>query len=202
MNEQSKMRLLGATLAVCVLVIAVLSYNTWDLSKEVSALKAAPPSPATRLAPQTIAPWPDNFDPWSGNWDPGGHFEAARKRMEAMMSNMLPGKSIFSHQGFGLSPAYPRVSMSDTEDEYRITVDVHDGQEVELNTTFENNVLTISGIVKSSSEDNDNNRYSVSHSSARFSQTMTLPDPVDESAMTIDKDDEEIVVVLPKLKDK
>lgn len=202
MNSQSKMRLLGGSVLACILIIAVLSYGIWNLSKEVDQLKTAAPSAATISAPQSVAPWPDNFDPWSGNWDPTGQFEAARKRMDQMMSRMLPGNSIFSNQGFGLSPASPRISMTDAEDEYRIVVNVQGEQDIELNTTLEDGILTISGVVNSSTNDNGPNAYGMSHSSARFSQSVTLSDPVDEAAMTVDQNDEEIVVVVPKLKEE
>lgn len=204
MNTNNKLRALGACVAACILIIAALSYNTWNLSKEVEALKAAPPAAAVspKSSPPLSSTWPDNFDPWTGNWDPSGQFEAARKRMDEMMRSMLPGNSIFSNQGFGLSPASPRVSMTDNENEYRVVVEVHGGQDVELNTKVENDVLTISGVVNSSAQKKGSDATGISHSSARFSQSMTLPEPVDESAMTVDQNDEEIVVILPKINNK
>lgn len=204
MNTQSKMRFLSASVAVCILIIAVLSYNTWNLSKEVETIKAAQPAATLDSASTSplAEPWPDSFDPWSGNWDPTGQFEAARKRMDTLMGSMLPGNSIFSNQGFGLSPASPRVLMKETEDEYLVVVDVHGGQNVELDTQLKSGVLTISGVVNSSSNDEGTNAYAMSHSSARFSQSMTLPEAIDEAAMTVDQSDDEIVIVIPKSKDE
>lgn len=199
MNTHSRIRLLGASVTVCILIIAVLSYNTWNLSKEVDALEVAPPLAEIGSASKLVPSWPDDFDPWSGNWDPTGQFEAARKSMDAMMNGMLPGNSIFSNQGFGLSPASPSISMFDTDDEYRIVVDVQGGPDIELNTQLEDDVLTISGVVNSATEDKASSAYGISHSSAWFSQSMTLPDPVDESSMTVDQSGEKIVVILPKL---
>ena len=192
-------RILGAALTLSLLVIDALSYKTWNLSNEVEELTETPPrsdfSPDSESRPQ----WPENFDPWSGNWDPTGQFTAARKRMDAMMQAMLPGNSIFSHHGFGLSPSSPKVSVIDEEDEYRIVVDMVSGQEVEVNTEMENGVLTISGKINSHSENSSGNVYGRSHATAQFSQSMTLPEPVDESAMKIDQRDDEIVIIIPKL---
>ncbi len=165
MNTQRKVSILSASVVVCILIIGGLSYNTWNLSKEVEAIKTSPPSATldSGLTPQLVAPWPDNFDPRSGNWDPTGQFEAARKRMDEIMGSMLPGNSIFSNQGFGLSPASPRVLMKETEDEYRIVVDVRGGQDVELNTNLEDGVLTISGVVNNSSQESGTDTLSLIH---------------------------------------
>jgi len=226
MNDKIKITPSGFVIALSLVLIIALGIYGWKLNQKVDQLTVqaqenthkqiidkqvlprvpvakniaqAPNKPAVKSLPNSVQ---DRWDPWAGiaadplNIDEA--FAQMQKRMDEMMNRMQPGRSIFNHHGFGLSTSTPKVNMTESADEYKVVVTVPQGQEMELNTTLENNRLIISGKTKRSSENNSADGFSKSVSSSQFSQSMTLAEPVNESAMTTEKQGEDIVIIIPK----
>lgn len=189
MNTEKKTRWLGGLLILCVVAIAAESFFLWDLHKQ-EKMQAA----------QTFsASWPKNWNPWSDKWAPSGQFMQLQKQMNKLMSQMSPGNSIFSHQGFGLSPASPKITMQDEADQYKVIVQVPKGEDVQVNTNMTGNQLTINGKVKESKQQQANNFQGQSLAVSQFSQTMDFPAAIDESKVKIKHDDNRIVITVPKV---
>lgn len=195
MKDQIKFRLLGSLLGVCLISLAVLSYYIYDL-KHNEELQNPYISP---LSPQTIpSPWPKGWYPLHDPWDNSDAFSNMQKRMDAMMSRMLPGGSIFSQQGFGLFMSSPEVIMTETNNAYNIDISVLEGQDIELNAELESGILTVSGKVKNSSENNDDYIQGKSVSISQFSQSLVLSEPINEGGMTIENRDTGMQIRVPK----
>lgn len=196
MEKGKSNRTLMVVAAIGLALIAGLGLYSWQLHQKVQQLE----NEANRFMgglPEMLPDFPArDWDPWTDPWDPSGHFAEMQKRMDELMNRMAPGGSIFSNRGFGLSVSSPEVTMKETADHYEVIVSVPQGQEVELNTELQENQLTISGKMRSIKEDKNNSTKAVVTS--RFSQTVTLAEPTDEAGMTIERQDEKVVVKIPK----
>jgi HSP20 family molecular chaperone IbpA len=167
--------------------------------KVVNVLVASPPQFFTR--PDTNLHYrPDDRDPWANRRGSYRHFSELQKRIDEMMNSMAPGNSIFSNQGFGLSPSSPKITMDESADKYTFFVAVPEGQEVELNTELTGNIFKITGRVRNRLENSSEGMMSRSMSSSQFSQSITLSELIDESGMVIDHKDKEIIITIPKIK--
>ena len=189
MSTNTKNKWLGALLGLCIVAIGIESYYLWSINKRVK----------TTDTQNLSASWPNTWNPWSDNRDPSGQFMQLQKQMNKMMSQMAPGNSIFSHQGFGLSPSSPKISMQDEADQYRVTVQVPKGEDVEVNTNLTGNQLTISGKVKQTQQKQTNSFHGQSLAVSQFSQTMDFPAPIDDSGVKVKHKHNEIVITVPKV---
>ena len=206
MQTDTKFKLLSLLVGLCLALVVGLGYYSWQLSQQLD--EATSRAPATS-APYPLAPlpdpWPKTWDPKLDNWDPSGRFSDLQQMMDDMLGTMSPGRSIFNNQGFGFSQSSPRITMEESANDYTVVVAVPQGQEVELNTELSGNQLKITGKVKNSQEEKANKLFGGTSSyntlsASRFSQTMTLPSDVDEAGMTIEHDDSEITIRIPKIK--
>ena len=222
MNDKLKISLPGFMIVLSLVLVLALGIYAWKLNQKVEQLtvqsqetvhkpikhkQTSAQIPAVQNIAQTpkkpaVKSEPHEWDPWADiatdplNIDKA--FAQMQKRMDEMMDRMQPGRSVFSHHGFGFSTSTPKVNLMESADEYKVVVTMPEGQEVELNTTLENNRLIISGKTKQSSENNSADVYSKSVSSSQFSQSMTLTEPVNESAMTTEKQGDDIIIIIPK----
>ena len=200
MKAQNKIQWLSVSVIICPILIGSLSHYIWTLNNKVESLQTQSSSGAPMLQPSLPEPWPKDWDPWKDPWNSSGNFSALQKRMDEMMNRMMPGQSIFSNRGFGLSQSSPMVTMTESSNEYKVVVTVPEGQEVELNTELTDGVLKISGKVKKSSEESSGGFSAHSQSTSQFSQSMTLGEAINESAMKTEHNENEIVIRIPKNK--
>jgi HSP20 family molecular chaperone IbpA len=196
MNDKAKIQLLSMFLAACVIFIAVLAYFLWDIKNNGGEQHSAMPALSSQAMPK---PWPKDWDPWNDQWDSFEHFTDMQKQMDEMMNRMLPGGSIFSQRGFGLANNSPKVTMQETEEAFEVLVTIPEGQDVELKTDLSEGVLKISGKVKNKLEDHASGLLKKTQSISQFSQSLTLLTPVDEAALTVDRNGREIVIRVPKI---
>jgi len=196
MKAKTRVKCLSVSMVICLVLIGALSYYAWNLNQKIEILQ-------TQVSAGVRVPdrWPKDWDPWSDDWDSSGQFSDLQKQMDDLMNRMLPGQSIFNSQGFGLSQSSPRISINETGKEYTIVVTVPEGQEVELNTELSDKTLKIFGKVSNASQNNGGDVFGRSLSTSQFSQSVTLPEPVVESGLTVDQKKGEIVITIPKKKD-
>lgn len=206
MQTDTKFKLLSLLVGLCLVLVFGMGYYSWQLSQQLDEATSRAPATGTPypLAPLPD-PWPKTWDPKLDNWDPSGRFSDLQKMMDDMLGTMSPGKSIFNNQGFGFSQSSPQITMEESTDDYTVIVAVPQGQEVELNTELSDNQLKITGKIKNSQEGKASRLFGGTGSyntlsASRFSQTMTLPSDVDEAGMTIEHDDSEITIRIPKIK--
>ena len=193
MTKMSKLSWYRASIMVALVLVAGLGFFTWHLHQKVSRWQSETAFLNPDISRQT-------FDPWSNNWDPGGHFAELQKQMDEMMNMMSSPRIPFSpgNLAFPDTAGSPKVEATETSENYKVTVQVPKGEEVKLSTKLDGNTLTISGKVKTTREDSGNDAFASSLAMSQFSQTMTLPGPIDEKGMVVDQGDDEIVVTIPK----
>ncbi len=144
-------------------------------------------------------------DPFSNNWpgfiNPGDSFAEMQQRMDELMNSMTQGFPFFNQEdfGFGFISNGPAVSMTENNEEYRVVVKIPEGQEVEVNTEFTNNSLIVSGSSKSERDENVSGFNSRSMQESRFSQSLYLAAPVDETELNVERTDNEIIITIPKI---
>lgn len=194
MNIDTKVKWLGGLLGLCVIAIAVESYYLWGVEKSSinKSIKAD-----NGLTFSTTLPKLPN--PWFGSWDPNGQLSQMQQQIDKLMGQMSTANSMFDQQRFGPATATLNISMKDEADMYKVVVDVPKGEKVEINTNLSGNKLTIDGEVKQTNERQSNNAREQSLSVSQFSQTMQFPEPVKDSGVKIQRNDNQIVITVPKV---
>lgn len=203
---------------LCLIGMAFLGYHVWQLkSHQQSILDGSSPAlafgstqqhmpPKGQSSPQTnsssgLPTW-DPFDQFN-NSDP---FKNMHQRMQIMLESFAPGNDWFSTSPFNSSPfdslglgtGSPKITSHDKGDHFLVTISLPDGQNMEVNTEIENQQLHIKGKVQLSARANQSNGLSQAFSSSQFSQSITLPEPVDEAAMTVEHNGNQIEIKIPK----
>ncbi len=224
----SLIRLLMAVSAISVFSLVGLGLYTWQLSQEVSALKAASGDSAVSSLINQTQP-----DPLSGSLfgsnpgaasvfgnapsvaDPFQQMEVFRQQMDSMMNSFFgsaspsisgvpgmsntPGHSLFGTDPFvSMGLNQPNLSLRETDSALEVVIPVQDGQQFELTTDVEQDRLTVAGTLSWSSQDSGNGMVSSRRSSSQFSRTIMLPDNVDPAGLTTEHRGDEIVITLPK----
>ena len=213
MEANTKVKWLSAVVGVCLVTIGLLGYYALTTKDKIDSLQAqsdtrlsAPALAFSDPQPGTLNPIinPQIMNPNNGTIGMLGNFQDLQKRMDDMMSRVFSGQSMFNQQDinsfFGPGMSTPEVSITESTNEYQVIVKVPEGQSIELNTEVSDNVLKISGEVKDSTESNNGNMIQKSYSSSHFSQTLSLSEPVIESAMKTEHEGNDIIIHIPKQK--
>ena len=198
MNTKTKVKWLSVLVLICLLLIGPLAHYIWLLKSKNDATQIHLNSNLHALQDPFFSPRSNKIDPLNDHWGASGNFLALQKRMDELMSEMMRGESILSNPSFGHTRSSARVSMNESPEEYKVTVTVAQGEEVELNTELTDGILKISGKVKISSADSITGFMARSQSISQFSQSMVLSEAIDESAMKTEQNDNEIVIRIPK----
>ena len=82
--------------------------------------------------------------------------------------------------------------------EYVVQVDVPEGEEMEFHAEIVDNTLKITGKTKSLIESKTENSIQKSFSSNQFFQSLLLGVNIDEAGMTIEQNENEYIVKIPK----
>ncbi|MGQ9926136.1 MAG: Hsp20/alpha crystallin family protein [Chloroflexaceae bacterium] len=106
-------------------------------------------------------------------WDPFQEAmtlrEAVNRLFEESFVPMLPTRD---------GSFMPALDLSETPDAYIVEMAVPGMKPEDLNVTIENGVLSISGEVKKSSEEQERNYHRIERRYGRFCRTITLPSTV------------------------
>lgn len=202
MKKLQVTHLLGVLVVMCLIAISSLGYYTWTLSNELEHVKKQPAmergSSQNSQSNTSQFPWSDGFEPWINDWHSSEQFTQLQKQLDKMMGSMLPSNSLFSNRVFALSPSSPKITITESAQEYTVVVAVPKGQDVELNTDLSGNTLKISGKISISSGNNNDSSVAQSVSTSTFSQSITLAEDIDESAMSIKRTDNKVVIKIAK----
>ncbi len=111
-------------------------------------------------------------------------------------------------EGFGLAPRIwgtealsefmPRVDVSETAKEVRVSAELPGMDEKDIEVRLERGVLTISGEKKEEKEEKDKSYHRVERSYGSFTRSIALPADVDEGAAKATFKKGVLSVVLPK----
>jgi len=192
MKQENKIRALASIALVSVVLAVGVGFFAWHESRENQQLRA-----------DRADPFADLTQPFTNgqlqSWDPTADIEAMQKQLRRFQKDFSSDQSFFNKFGEGLSAGQPQIDMQETPKDYKFIVTVPKDQDATVNTKVDGYRLSISGEVKS--ENHNDNKWAGSsiQSLQRFSQTVYLPDEVDQSRMTTEKKDNKMIITLPKV---
>jgi HSP20 family protein len=92
----------------------------------------------------------------------------------------------------------PRMDVKETDDRYRLSLDLPGVSKDDVSITVEDNRLTIRGERQGETRSEDENVVRMERSFGRFYRTLRLPESVNEEQITATFDDGVLSVDLPK----
>lgn len=92
----------------------------------------------------------------------------------------------------------PRTDLAETDEAYRMQVDVPGMSKDDININLQNNTLTISGERSSERKEESEEYVRVERAFGNFHRTFTLPDAVDQENIEATYDDGVLTVDIPK----
>lgn len=126
-------------------------------------------------------------------WDP---FQDAMTLREAM--NRLFEESFVPSLPSRNGTFAPALDLSETDEGYFVDVAVPGLKPEDLNITFENGLLTISGEVKQTNEQKERNFHRIERRYGRFSRSINLPSAVRADAIEARLEDGVLHLNVPK----
>ena len=134
----------------------------------------------------------------ANTWDPFDELENLRGLARVLAPrNINNGDDEYSFANSNWAPA---VDIAEDEKEYLIKADLPEVAKEDVNVTFNNGMLTISGERRfEKSEDDEEKKYHrVERSYGHYSRSFRLPDLVDAEALTAEFRDGVLSIHLPK----
>lgn len=193
MNRQRKSKFLQTLLLLSFALIIGLGYHSWQLQQKVDAIES-----------HSMSSW---SLPWGSGADPFSAMRDLQQRMDAWLGSSGLNDPLFHAPS--LSPgllddlslsgvASPKMMIEESSKAYTITIEVPQGKEVEINTSLENNYLSVSGVVKNQDDGVLHGLLGHSTQIMRFTRQFPLADNIDERAMTIDHEEGQMILTIPK----
>lgn len=198
MTKSTKLYVLSACVVLCLAVIAGLGYSTWTLHKKVAEIEKSN-TPTYGVLEPSLPPFTRNNDIWKNFGSMPDDFSQMQTWANEMMENMMSKNPGFNHPGFGALQQAPKIDFEESPNEYKVTIEMLEGEEVELNTEISDDVFTVSGRVKRSGSDEGLRLFSQTQFSSKFSRTFVLDKPVDQAAMEVINENGKTIVRIPKI---
>jgi Molecular chaperone (small heat shock protein) len=117
---------------------------------------------------RSLARWPEDSDP----------FTQLQRRMNSLFDDFF-GRSSPDLWGGKTGAFQPRIDVSETDKEVRITAELPGLDEKDIEVTMANNMLTIKGEKKVEKEEEDGDYYHSECSYGYFDRTIELPQGID-----------------------
>lgn len=198
MTKSTKLYVISACVVLCLFVIAGLGYSTWMLHKKVAELDQSNTSTYGVMDP-SLPPLTGNSGIWKNFGPMPDDFSQMQTWANEMMENMMSRTPGFNQPGFGALQQAPKIAFEESPSEYKATIEMLKGEEVELNTEISDGVLTVSGRVKRSGSDEGLGLFSQTQFSSKFSRIFVLDKPVDQAAMQVINENGKTIVRIPKI---
>jgi HSP20 family protein len=127
-------------------------------------------------------------------WDPFQETLSLREAMNQLFEESVV-RGIPTRNGGTFLPA---LDLSETDEGYMVEVAVPGMRAEDLNLTFENGVLTISGEMKQQNEQHERNYHRVERRFGRFSRSITFPSTVRGDAIEAKLEHGVLTLNIPK----
>jgi len=95
----------------------------------------------------------------------------------------------------------PRTNLSETDDAFRIRLDVPGMTEDDITINLQNNTLTVSGERSTERKDEGEEYVRVERAFGNFHRTFTLPDAVDQENVEAAYEDGVLTINVPKMEE-
>ena len=168
------------------------------LNKKVAELEKSNTSTYGLMDP-SLPPHTGNNDIWKNFGPMPDDISQMQAWANEMMENMMSKNPGFNQPGFGALQQAPTIDFEESPSEYKVTIEMLEGEEVELNTEISDDVFTVSGRVKRSGSDEGLGLFSQIQFSSKFSRTFVLDKPVDQAAMEVINENGKTIVRIPKI---
>lgn len=149
---------------------------------------------ASRNYPRRQVMFNDPFD-----WDPFVEMDRMNRQMQRMFqgpSASPSGSNVFS-QSFSFGQNF---ELKETDQGYVLDVDMKGMDQDKFHLDIKSNSITISGEQSSQQKQDVQGAYFQSSSFGSFVQTIPLPADADTSKIKTEKQDDRLVVIIPKKK--
>jgi HSP20 family protein len=127
-------------------------------------------------------------------WDPVQEAMTLREAMNRLFEESF----VPSAPGRNGGTFVPALNLSETADAYHVEMAVPGLKAEDLNVTFENGVLTVSGEIKQATEQQERSYHRVERRYGRFSRSITLPSSVRGDAIEAHLDSGLLHLSVPK----
>jgi len=101
----------------------------------------------------------------------------------------------------GSSDWAPRIDIKEKDDRYEVHADIPGVNPKDIDVSMENGVLTIKGSRETEVKEEKENYLRVERSSGSFLRQFSVPEAIDQTAITANCKDGVLSVVLPKAKE-
>jgi len=197
--------------AAAVITISILGLYSWHLTQELAAAQsdsASAASPALmeklgNLAQQQQQSFASDFPALI---DPGAFFggtgpaQQLQQHMDALFRSLSAPAASFGFSSPLLGDLHqPQINVLESEEEYRVTIPIAEGIDIDLATDLADRTLSISAEVRSQISNSSGSRHTSQSSISQFSRSIVLDEAVDATGMRTEKRADEIVITIPKL---
>lgn len=128
---------------------------------------------------QSIIPWKKEERSLARGRGDGDPFAQLQRRMNSVFEDFFGRSSSSDLWGDDAGEFLPRVDVSETGKEVRITADLPGLDEKDVEVTVTNNMLTIKGEKKVEKEEEEGDYYHSERSYGYFDRTIALPQGID-----------------------
>ena len=210
MSTEIKYRLVLAFGLICLIGFAGQSILLWKANDRLANLEPDSETIPTSIEQRILAELDKKNPPIAQQSPftmPGQFpdFSEIQNAMDSLFSGFVPfappNTNLFSNralQGMSFSSAAPQIALDETDSDYQILIPVDPSQEVEVNTSIENNSVSVSGIIKQQLRQSQNDFATSFMSQRQFAKTLSLPRPVDEFGITTEQTENGIRITIPK----
>jgi HSP20 family protein len=130
-------------------------------------------------------------------WQPFGDFDNEFARLMPSLFNRLPRHATDNGRKFEWAPS---ADISETEQEYLIRAELPAVKKEDVKVTLAEGMITIHGERKEEKETKNEKIHRVESFRGAFSRSFSVPDNIDEKAISADARDGVLTVHLPKTK--
>lgn len=121
-----------------------------------------------------------------------------QREIDRMFDNFFPTRYTSEEEEASQAVWAPRVDLSETEDLYRIELDVPGMTRDDLNISYQDNQLTVSGERREEAKDEDSEYVRVERSFGHFYRSFRLPKTVNAEDIEATYENGVLTIEVPK----
>ena len=143
--------------------------------------------------------WGKNGESLSRNTgSPFGEFQKEMNRLFDHFSENMFSLSPMRWNMPEISAAYPKMDVSETDKEFKITAELPGIDEKDIDVSVSNDMLTIKGEKKAEKEEKKSNYYRMERSYGSFQRSIPLPTEVEKDQVQASFKKGVLSIMLPK----
>ncbi len=168
---------------------AALKEEIRQLKERISQLEKNQAQPSTAAVPNASA----------NQWDPFEEMRQMQNEMENMFQNSFYRRGPSSSGVFNNVMSFDsQFNVEDKGNNYLVEIDTTGFDKDKLNVEVHNNSITVSGVKKSETKEDNAQGSFQSQSYGSFLKTVPLPLDADTNSVKMDKQENKIIVNIPK----